>query len=365
VQGILRSETRNNRWAILGPILALVGALGISIIGAILTGTELGTVVGGVEDASATSGNFLTRVGRNFPLSFAFSAGMVASVNPCGFPMLPAYLGLYVGEDTGGGGSALGQGKRTVKLTTPIVVGFALTVAFWIADIQTIWFGAFSVESGFFPPVSFSGFTIDRDVFPLFGLLVGFGWAFPRETLVSVSVTGGFVVIFAAVGVPIGLGAHAIKDVFPWVGLAIGVLLAVVGAYLLGGGNLYNNLAMRLSSKMGNANNNSVRGYFTFGLGYGTASLSCTLPIFLAVIGNTFTADTFLDSVWQFLLYAFGMGSVILILTVGMAVFKGTMVGGLRRMLPYVGTISAVLLLVSGAFIVYYWLTIGELLDSF
>jgi cytochrome c-type biogenesis protein len=138
-----------------------------------------------------------------------------------------------------------------------------------------------------------------------------------------------------------------------------------VGAYLLGGGNLYNNLAMRLSSKMGNANNNSVRGYFTFGLAYGTASLSCTLPIFLAVIGGTFTADSFLDSLLQFLLYGLGMGSVIMTLTLGMAVFKGAMVGGLRQMLPLVGTISAVMLLVSGAFIVYYWLTIGELLDSF
>ena len=147
------------------------------------------------------------------------------------------------------------------------------------------------------------------------------------------------------------------------VGLSIGVLLALVGAYILSGGNLYNNLAMRLSSRMGNANNNSVRGYFTFGLGYGTASLSCTLPIFLAVIGGTFTADTFLDSLLQFVLYGFGMGTVILVLTLGMAVARGAMVGGLRKVLPYVGTISAVMLLVSGAFIVYYWLTIGELLE--
>ena len=289
------SGNRILRWTLFGPIAALFGALAIAVVGAIITGAELGLVTENVESASASSGNFLGRVGDIFPLGFAFSAGMVSSVNPCGFAMLPAYLGLYLGD----------QQAPNQNLA---------------ARLQ-------------------------------------------RALLVGTTVTAGFVLMFAAVGVPIGLGARGLVDFFPWVGLTIGVLLTVVGAYLLSGGKLYNNLAMRLSARVGNANNNSVRGYFTFGLGYGTASLSCTLPIFLAVIGGTFTADTFLDSMLQFLLYGLGMGFVILALTVGMAVFKTAMVGGLRKVLPYVGTISAVMLLISGAFIVYYWLTLGELLE--
>ena len=31
------------------------------------------------------------------PLALAFTAGMVATVNPCGFAMLPAYLGYFLG----------------------------------------------------------------------------------------------------------------------------------------------------------------------------------------------------------------------------------------------------------------------------
>ena len=299
MQRIIRSQIRFTLGSVFWPILAVTGVLGVSVGGAILTGTELGSVVGSVEEASATSGNFLDRVGRIFPLGFAFSAGMVSSVNPCGFAMLPAYLGLYLGDSAG-------EGDRA-----------------------------------------------------------GLASRLERAVLVGGTVTTGFVVLFTVVAVPIGLGARGIVGMFPWVGLTIGVLLAIAGAYLLVGGNLYNNLAIRLSSKMGNARTNSVRGYFTFGLGYGMASLSCTLPIFLAVIGGTFTADTFLVSLLQFLLYGLGMGSVILVLTLGMAVFKGAVVAGLRKVLPYVGTISAVMLLVSGAFIVYYWLTIGELLDRF
>ncbi len=33
------------------------------------------------------------------PIALAFTAGMVATVNPCGFPMLPAYLSYFIGSD--------------------------------------------------------------------------------------------------------------------------------------------------------------------------------------------------------------------------------------------------------------------------
>ena len=35
----------------------------------------------------------------NAPVALAISAGMVAAVNPCGFSLLPAYVGLFVGSD--------------------------------------------------------------------------------------------------------------------------------------------------------------------------------------------------------------------------------------------------------------------------
>ena len=294
----MRAAGQNIGWGVAGPILALVGSLAVAVVGAFITGSEFGTVTQGVEDVSARSGNFLGDLGDLFPFGFAFSAGMVSSVNPCGFAMLPAYLGLYLSDSESGG----------------------------------------AAESS----------VVSR---------------LRRALLVGATVSLGFVVLFAAVGTPIGLGARGIADAFPWIGLIIGVLLVVAGAYLLSGGKLYNNFAASISSRFGNANSKSVRSYFTFGLAYGTASLSCTLPIFLAVIGGTFTAETFLDSVWQFVLYGLGMGSVILALTIGMALFKGAMTGALRKALPHVGTISAVMLLVAGTFIVYYWLTIGELLE--
>jgi hypothetical protein len=39
-------------------------------------------------------------------------------------------------------------------------------------------------------------------------------------------------------------------------------------------------------------------------------------------------------------------------------------VGTIRRGLPYVQTVSAILLMLAGAYIVYYWLTLGGLLEA-
>ncbi len=292
LHAILKSPAQA-RWDLIGPLAALTVALGAAIVGALVTGSEIGGLVGGVDGLSADSQNLLAKL----PLAYAFTAGMVSAVNPCGFAMLPAYLGLYLGDDSGED-SALGAAAR---LRRAVVVGSTMTA--------------------------------------------------------------GFVLLFTVVGFPIALGARGISDVFPWLGLSIGVLLAVGGAYLLSGGKLYNNLAVRLSGKVPGASSGGVRGYFTFGVGYGMASLGCALPIFLAVIGTTFTADTFLYFLLQLSLYGMGMGSVILALTLNIAVFQGAMVRGLRRALPHIGTISAVLLLLSGAFLVYYWLTIGLLLE--
>ncbi len=297
-------------------VAAFAGAMAVAVVGAVVTGSgEIGGVTGGVEGAAARVGNFLGSVGDYFSFGYAFGAGMASAVNPCGFAMLPAYLGLYMSER-----EAKPRGSDEHERYVGVYWGRSRSAGMDMAA----------------------------------RLL--------RALVVGLTVTMGFVVLFAAVGVPIGLGARGIADAFPWIGLLIGVLLTGAGAYLLAGGKLYSALAARMSARFGNSGDTGIRSYFTFGVAYGIASLSCTLPIFLAVIGGTFTAETFWESALQFTLYGLGMGSVILALTLGMALFKGAVASGLRRALPYAGPISAAMLLLAGTFIVYYWLTLGELL---
>lgn len=56
-------------------------------------------------------------------LAFAFVAGMVATVNPCGFALLPAYLSLFLGSDPGGRPPV----GRALKVSAAMTLGFVVT----------------------------------------------------------------------------------------------------------------------------------------------------------------------------------------------------------------------------------------------
>ena len=276
------------------PGLAAVAVLVAAVVGAFLTGEASGTsgVNGFVESLSGRSSSYLGNIGFLAPLGFAFAAGMASTVNPCGFAMLPAYLGLYLGSGE--------EGKHSIhRLAKALLVG---------------------------------------------GM-----------------VTSGFILLFGVAGIVIGAGARSVVDIIPWLGLVTGIIVAIGGAWMLGGGKLYSSFATRAAAHIGNPGQVSIKGYFLFGISYGVASLSCVLPIFLVVVVSTITVSGTLEALGQFVLYALGMGLVIMLLTIGMALFKGTIVGILRKVLPHIQTVSAVLMLIAGSYIVYYWLTIGGL----
>ena len=62
----------------------------------------------------------------SLPLAYAFGAGMVASINPCGFLMLPSYAGFYLGTDSGNphAVSAVERGGRALFLGAIVTLGF-------------------------------------------------------------------------------------------------------------------------------------------------------------------------------------------------------------------------------------------------
>ena len=67
---------------------------------------------------------------NNLPIVFAFTAGMLASVNPCGFAMLPTFVGFYL---TGGDGEA--PQSRIVRLVRAVRLGVLVTVGFLVVFV--------------------------------------------------------------------------------------------------------------------------------------------------------------------------------------------------------------------------------------
>ena len=57
------------------------------------------------------------------PIALAFTAGMVAAFNPCGFALLPAYLSFFLGADGAPGWDARHVGRAVVVAAT-VTAGF-------------------------------------------------------------------------------------------------------------------------------------------------------------------------------------------------------------------------------------------------
>ena len=73
-------------------------------------------------------------------LALAFSAGMLATVNPCGFAMLPAYLSFFLGLE-GAGDDARTDVLRAVVIGATITAGFVA-----VFGLLGLVFTAFSVS---------------------------------------------------------------------------------------------------------------------------------------------------------------------------------------------------------------------------
>jgi cytochrome c biogenesis protein CcdA len=182
---------------------------------------------------------------------------------------------------------------------------------------------------------------------------------------VSGAMTAGFVLIFGAAGLLLGAASAVITPYLPWLGLTVGVFLVLMGGRMLGGALIYHTLGDRIANFFGaTAQQRNPRGYFAYGLAYAAASLSCALPIFLAVVASALSSGGMLSATGQFLLYALGMGFVIMLLTAATAFFQQGIAARARPLARFVDPASAILLLFAGSYVVYYWLTLGGILAS-
>ena len=267
--------------------------LSVSVIVSVLANlSDLHTVNIVIDSISGITQGFLANIVGITGL-FAFSAGVVSAVNPCGFAMLPAYLGLY--------------------MSTSI----------------------YEKDSTHYGKMILKGLFI--------GCCVGLG----------------VLSLFLFVGLMTGFALNFIRSIMEWVGLLLGVGLITIGIWLMNGGRLYTSLTARIGQSIGNPTQISLKGFFLFGVSYGVASLSCTLPIFLSVVGINLNGSSIYDSMMQFALYGAGMGAMILFVTLSMAILKGVMIRYIKLALPYVERIGFFLVVLSGMYIVFYWMTIG------
>lgn len=214
-------------------------------------------------------------------LTLAFATGMLAVVNPCGFAMLPAYIGYFLGLE-----GAPNDTRASVS----------------------------------------------------------------RSLGVGLSVAGGFIAVFAALGFVVYNLTSTVYEWSAWITMVIGAVLVLLGIAMLRGFEPVVNLP-----KLNRGGRSTGGGsMFVFGVSYAIASLSCALPLFVSTVAGTFRRDSLPASVAVFVAYGLGMTLVLVALTVSLGMARRGIVNHLRRALPYVTRASGALLVLAGAYLAHY-----------
>lgn len=247
-----------------------------------------------VETLSAWISGGIFALGARFALGYAVLAGMVASVNPCGFALLPAYLGLYLDGDR----AAVSPGRR---------IGRAVTI--------------------------------------------------------SVTMTASFALLFGAVGILAGLAASGLTSSLPWIGTAVGAGLILTGGIMASGWQIGSAVSPRPAWRLRRAAlAGGIGGYAAYGVAYALASLGCTLPVFLSVVATSFQLHGAVAATGQFMLFGLGMGIVLTAVTIATAFVGHGLTRRLRALAPHARLMTAILMWLAGAYVLYYWLTAERLM---
>jgi cytochrome c biogenesis protein CcdA len=213
-------------------------------------------------------------------LVYAMSLGLVAAVNPCGFPLLPAYLAYFASSDSGTSVQRVARGLRA---------GLAVTL--------------------------------------------------------------GFVLVFGVAGLLVEVGLPLVLAWVPWVMVLVGLGMAVLGLIAV----IRGYFSLRLPSVPLRADRTLVA-TVGFGVTYAVASMSCSLPLFLAGVAGAFTRESVVAGVTDFLAYAVGMGVFVVVGSVITAIGGTSALRRLRPVARFAPRIAGSIIIVVGLYVAYYWI---------
>jgi cytochrome c biogenesis protein CcdA len=172
-----------------------------------------------------------------------------------------------------------------------------------------------------------------------------------RALLVSAALSAGFMTIFIIVGGVSRLFTDWLNQNAKYVSLLIGLALVILGIAMLFGYRLPFSTPKLETGKR----DQTVASMYVFGLAYAIASIGCTIGPFSATVLGTIDTDGFFQGIIAIVLYGLAMSLLITTLTVTLALAQGGLLKSLRIGMTYVEIASAVIMILSGLYLTWYW----------
>lgn len=179
-----------------------------------------------------------------------------------------------------------------------------------------------------------------------------------RALALTAAMTLGFVTVFGLFGLIAAPSADWIGQRLPWLTVAIGLVLAGLGGWMLTGRGIPSPVpklrqAPELTRRFGSM--------YLFGISFALASLGCTIGPFLVVVASSFSSP---QGIWLFLAYAAGMALVVGTVAVAVALAQQSVLRWLRRWAGATQRVAGALMVLAGAYVAWYgWFGIRQNTD--
>lgn len=161
----------------------------------------------------------------------------------------------------------------------------------------------------------------------------------------------GFITVFGIAGLLILALGQIIKTFIPWLSVLFGIGLIALGISILLGKHILINLNfLQLKTEKW--------GLYLFGVAYAVAALGCVFPIFLTIMLQSFFAANFLEAIIPLIAYITGISIVMLLVTMLIIFSRAWISSKINRILPYIHSISGAILILAGAYMIYYQLVL-------
>ncbi|HYK93583.1 MAG TPA: redoxin domain-containing protein [Thermoplasmata archaeon] len=264
------------------------------------------------------------------------------------------------------------------KIQTTIASAFAGTAApVSIITVSVFALAAIAGVTTFFSPCAFPMFPGYMSLFLGLNTPAKEGAATPgptyrgaaRRAAVAGSITAlGMILVFLLVGVGLIYAANIFARSIPYLLVAVGVILLALGALLLtnlqywkvitpfqqlwyrvGGKRPEENLADPVASGSG-----LYLKLFSYGMGYAAAAAGCVAPVIFSAIIAGLTLGL-VGGIVNTLIFTLTAAALMVGVTVALAVAGRKYVNQLKALTPIIKKVSAVALILVGAYLVYFY----------
>jgi cytochrome c-type biogenesis protein len=179
---------------------------------------------------------------------------------------------------------------------------------------------------------------------------VGLAARLTRAGVTGGIVTAGFMTVFGGIGLVANQILTQITRTIPYISMGVGVVLAFLGIAMMRGFEPKLSFLKVTRARKGSG----LRAMYLYGVSYAVVSLSCGFAGFSTTVISAANQRGTFNAMRVYFAFSAGMGLVLVILSIAIALAQDAFFRGMRRLIPHVNRASGVLLVLAGSYVAYY-----------